>query len=114
MSHALAPSFQAYLKSRDALAADGLIRLPSASAGGVVQANGLLLDYLRDFVVDVLDQFADEAALTAFAVDAYRTYIKPIDLPGVPNFVIEPAVDEALERMIPPFVHIAWVRLHGG
>lgn len=113
MADALTPKFQDYLKAKNALAADGLIRLPSASAGGVVAAQGLLLDYIRDFVVDMLDQFADEAALTAFALDAYRTYVKPIDIPGVPNLIIEPMVDEALERMIAPFIHVAWVRLHG-
>ena len=34
--------------------------------------------------------------LVAAAKNAYDTFVRPIDLPGVPNLVIEPKVDDML------------------
>ena len=62
---------------------------------------GQIIDWVTDVVsnlIDGIDIPEDEA------VDTVKTFydkvIRPLDIPGVPNILIEPAVDEAVWKII--------------
>ena len=62
---------------------------------------------IKAFLTTATDAERKQLLKDVFA-NFYREVIKPIDLLGVPNFIVEPAVDNALESMIPYLVDAAY------
>jgi hypothetical protein len=59
---------------------------------------GYALEFFKARLKDLYASLGnDKAAVEDTVRAAYRKYLAPIDIPGVPNFVVEPMVDKALE-----------------
>ena len=71
----------------------------SQHGGNQVRAGGALLDKIREWLrgLDIALPPKDEFLKTVG--EAYDTYVKPIDIPGVPN-IVEPWVDSALKAIV--------------
>jgi hypothetical protein len=75
-----------------------------------------LLGYAVEFFVARVDQLfhalGDEAGVESAIRQAYKTYAKPIDIPGVPNIIVEDLVDQAIEDALVTTVLAAHTRIH--
>lgn len=78
----------------------------SAAAGPVVEYVKQALESLYHSLGD--DEAQVEAALRAF----YKAYVKPIDLPWIPNIAVEPMVDAQLEELFVKGIQEAHKRIH--
>jgi hypothetical protein len=59
---------------------------------------GPVVDYVKEAVDRLYHVLGEDEAAVSVALRAfYQKYIKPIDLPYVPNLGVEPMVDAALE-----------------
>lgn len=54
-------------------------------------------DSLKKWADDLYHQFGSKEEVNAAVRAFYQSFVKPIDLPYVPNLVIEPAVDKFFE-----------------
>lgn len=62
---------------------------------------GQVIDWVQDVVEDLIDKVELDPEETVATVKVwYDKVIRPIDIPGLPNFGIEPIVDEAVWRLI--------------
>lgn len=76
--------------------------------------------WLLGYAAEWLSARADElfhalgtaADVEAFIREAYKKYAEPIDIPRVPNLVVEPLVDQWLEDALVRIVLAAHARLH--
>jgi hypothetical protein len=75
-----------------------------------------LLGYAYEFFVKRIDEAfhvaGGEAGVESLIRESYKTYAKPIDIPGVPNLVVEDVVDQAIEDLLVSLVIKAHRRLH--
>lgn len=75
--------------------------LTAARSGGVLTRLGLIdallsrLDFLRELLVNL-----DEQATLDLIGKLYDQYIAPLDIPGVPNLIIEPQIDAAIKSVV--------------
>ena len=75
--------------------------LTAARSGGVLTRLGLIdmllqrLDFLRGLIANL-----DKEQVLELVSKLYDDYIAPLDIPGVPNFVIEPQIDVALKGLV--------------
>jgi len=75
--------------------------LTAARSGGVLTRLGLIdmllqrLDFLRALIANL-----DKEQVLEMVSKLYDDYIEPFDIPGVPNFIIEPQLDAALKRLV--------------
>ena len=72
---------------------------------------------VADYVKDALDALYhslgdDEAKVEAALRGFYKSYVKPIDLPWIPNIVVEPMVDSQLEELFVKGITEAHARIH--
>lgn len=61
---------------------------------------------------EIYHSLGTEAEVEAFVREAYSTYVEPWDIPYVPNFVVEPRVDQAIEDALVKLVKNLHSRLH--
>lgn len=62
---------------------------------------GQIIDWVRDVVVSLLDGADfDPDEVVAVVKQFYDATIRPIDIPYIPNMVVEPWVDEAIWKVI--------------
>lgn len=62
---------------------------------------GQIIDWVTDVVANMIgDIDIPEDEVVATVKKFYDKVIRPIDIPGVPNLLIEPAVDEAVWKII--------------
>ena len=62
---------------------------------------GQIIDWVTDVVANMIgDIDIPEDEVVATVKKFYDKIIRPIDIPGVPNLLIEPAVDEAVWKII--------------
>lgn len=59
----------------------------------------------KNSVGSVVIDDAMKAEITKYAIEMYDNYIAPINLPGVPDKIIEPLVDAALRSLIPQAIN---------
>lgn len=75
-----------------------------------------LLGYGSEWLIANLDRLyhsaGDDAGVEKWIREAYKTYVEPIDLPGVPNVVIEAAVDVAIVNALVAIVIGAHRAIH--
>ena len=68
---------------------------------------GKLIDFVTEKVREILDDMTVDE-IVAQAKVAYDSFIAPIDLPYVPNIVVEPYVDDkiwdAIEFLLRPYL----------
>lgn len=75
--------------------------LTAARSGGVLTRLGLIdallsrLDFLRLVIANL-----DEQETLELVARLYDQYIAPLDIPGVPNLIIEPQVDKAIKAVV--------------
>lgn len=75
--------------------------LTAARSGGVLTRLGLIdallsrLDFLRELLANL-----DEQATLDLIGKLYDQYIAPLDIPGVPNLIIEPQIDAAIKSVV--------------
>jgi hypothetical protein len=74
---------------------------------------GPVTDYVKEALDSLYHSLGDdetkvEAALRAF----YTNYVKPIDLPWIPNRLVEPLVDSQLEELFVKGIIEAHARIH--
>jgi hypothetical protein len=68
---------------------------------------------VTDFVDDLYHRLGhDEAAVEAALRSAFKKYFEPIDLPYVPNLVVEPMVDGTLENWFVKGIQEGHKRIH--
>lgn len=74
---------------------------------------GPVVDYVTEAIDAIYHSLGhDEAAVAVALRGFYRKYIKPIDLPYVPNLAVEPMVDAALEDWFVKGIQEAHKRFH--
>jgi hypothetical protein len=94
----LKTSFRAIIESAKAKAHDGMTVNEALQLAGEVAQQGMRLVQTtnasgadkKEAVVTVIEQFILEVFI-------------PLDLPGIPNFIIEPAIDAATAKAARPF-----------
>lgn len=75
--------------------------LTAARSGGILNRLGLIdallnrLDFLRGFLANL-----DEQTTIELIAKLYDQYIAPLDIPGVPNLIIEPQLDAAIKSVV--------------
>lgn len=75
--------------------------LTAARSGGVLTRFGLIdmllqrLDFLRALIAGL-----DKEAVLDLINKLYDEYIAPLDIPGVPNFIVEPQIDAAIKAVV--------------
>ena len=75
--------------------------LTAARSGGILTRLGLIdtllqrLDFLRGLIANL-----DEQQTLELIAKLYDQYIAPLDIPGVPNLLIEPQLDAALKSVV--------------
>ncbi|AMV31291.1 hypothetical protein VN12_04185 [Pirellula sp. SH-Sr6A] len=67
--------------------------------GNQVAAGGALLDKIREVLSSLSISLPPKSDFLKMVDDAYETYVRPIDIPGIPNMV-EPWVDSALKSIV--------------
>ncbi len=75
------------------------LRFDSALSKNQVQAGGMLLEKIREFLSTLKIALPPKNEFMKIVGDAYDLYVAPIDIPGVPNLV-EPWVDNALKAIL--------------
>jgi hypothetical protein len=74
---------------------------------------GPLADYVKEAIDDLYHSLGDtDAAVESALRGYYQTYVKPIDIPYVPNLGVEPIVDAALESWFVKAVIEGHKRIH--
>lgn len=73
----------------------------SVAFRSLVEVLSLAIELLQ--VIPASGQDKKAAAIEA-ALAFYRDIIKPLDIPFLPNFIIEPLVDDGIENAIPSLV----------
>lgn len=68
----------------------------SETGGGQMAAAGSLIERLRDFLGAARVSLPPKEEFLKIVEEAYTTYVAPIDIPGVPNIVVEPWVDKMI------------------
>jgi|694.fasta_scaffold11261_15 hypothetical protein len=53
------------------------------------------LDFLKGLIAGL-----DKTAVLELVSKLYDDYIAPLDIPGVPNFILEPQIDSALKALV--------------
>ena len=75
--------------------------LTAARSGGVLTRFGLIdmllqrLDFLRALIAGL-----DKESVLELISKLYDEYIAPLDIPGVPNFIVEPQIDAAIKAVV--------------
>lgn len=99
----LLTSFGSYLES--AVQEDSIAKQPH-------WLFGYAADWLAKMADEIYHSLGTEAEVEAFVREAYSTYVEPWDMPYVPNFVVEPRVDQAIEDALVKLVKNLHARLH--
>jgi hypothetical protein len=71
----------------------------SQFGGNQMRAGGALIDKIREWLRGLDIALPPKDEFLQIVGDAYDTYVKPIDIPGVPN-IVEPWVDSALRAIV--------------
>lgn len=73
---------------------------------------GYATEWFAKMADELYHSLGTEAEVEAFVREAYSTYVEPWDIPYVPNFVVEPRVDLAIENALVSLVKRFHARLH--
>jgi hypothetical protein len=60
-----------------------------------------IISYVREVGCDTYDRDSIEPAVRQL----FNDYIRPIDIPGIPNLIIEPRIDDMLENALVKIVN---------
>ncbi len=99
--------------------ADTLLQKISARISGGVGGNNptalqpIIIDIVAGDIREFVEKMGGIEATIAAAQAAYKKFVVPIDLPGIPNFV-EPTVDAAFLYAIGIVLKAAWMKLEEG
>jgi hypothetical protein len=88
-----------------------LEKIPDAHRQQAHWLFGYVIEWFGEHGRELVASLGGRDAVVAATEAAYHKYITPIDIPGVPNFVIEPMVDNALAKAAGRLVGMAIDRM---